>query len=61
MEQGVKESGYVSLGRCIKKNRSDLSIADARIIPNPMAEGKKVVEKDDGKKRSVQGKRELKY
>ena len=56
MEWGIKESGYVSLGRRSKKNRSTLAIACARIIPGAMAEGKKLVEKDDGKKRSVQGK-----
>ena len=51
MERGVKESGYVSLGHCSKKNRSALAIARARTIPNAMDEGKKVIEKDDGKKR----------
>ena len=32
-ERGMKESGYVTLGRCAEKNRSALAIARAKIIP----------------------------
>ena len=55
-ERGVKESGYVSLGRRSEKNRSALAIARARIIPDAMAVGKELVKSDDGKNRLVQGK-----
>ena len=55
-ERGVKESGYVTLGRRTKKNRSALAIARAKIIPDAMAAGKKVIDRGDGKKRSVQRK-----
>ena len=55
-ERGVKESGYVSLGRRSEKNRSILATARARLIPDAMAEGKKKINKNDGKKKLVQGK-----
>ena len=55
-ERGVKESGYVTLGRRLEKNRSALAIARAKIIPDAMVAGKKVVDRGDGKKRLVQGK-----
>ena len=55
-ERGVKESGYVTLGRRTEKNRSALAMARTKIIPDAMAAGKKVIDRGDGKKRSVQGK-----
>ena len=55
-ERGVKESGYVSLGRRSEKNRTVLATARALVVPDAMSEGREEIKKDDGKKRIVQGK-----
>ena len=53
IERGVKESGYATLDRRTEKNRSTLAMARAKIIPDAMAAGKKLIDGGDGKKRSV--------
>ena len=55
-ERGVKESGYVSLGRRSEKYCSTLAIARAKIIPDVMASGNAIVNQDNEKRRLVQGK-----
>ena len=55
-ERGVKESGYVSLGRRSEKYRSTLAIARAKIIPDAMASGNAIVNQDNKEKRLVEGK-----
>ena len=55
-ERGVKESGYVTLGRRSEKNRTVLSTARALLIPNAMSAGNDRIDKGGGKKRSLQGK-----
>ena len=56
-ERGVKESGYVSLGRRNEKNRTVLATARACLVPEAMSKGQRVVGKNDkNKQRLVQGK-----
>ena len=54
-ERGVKESGYVSLGRRSEKNRSVLATAHALVVPDAMSEGREKIDKGDGEKSLVQG------
>ena len=63
-EHGVKESGYISLGRICEHNRSILAIACGCLIPNALAkrrEGVTLDEEDDSKPKQLQGKMKTKY
>ena len=55
-ERGVKESGYVSLGRRSEKNRSILATARAKLVPDSMVEGRKQLEGKNSETKEVQGK-----
>ena len=55
-KRGVKESSYVTLGRRSEKNRSILSTARAKLVPDAMIKGRSKTEREDGEKRGVQGK-----
>ena len=53
-ERGVKESGYVSLGRRGEANRSVLAIARSKLLPDALKRGREEISVE--KKRQLQGK-----
>ena len=57
-ERGVKESGYVSLGRRGETNRSVLAISRAKMIPDALKKGRKEIELENLKQ--LQGKTKTK-
>ena len=56
IERGVKESGYVTLGRRGEKNRSILAIARGKLLPDAMCAGRAELEN----LKYLQGKRKTK-
>ena len=61
-ERGMKESGYVTLGRRSEKNRSILAVARAKLRPDALVKGRQLAEveiksKDDEVQNQLQGKR----
>ena len=65
VERGVKESGYVSLGRRAEQNRTILAIARGKVLPDSLVNGrlqmKTEVEEDDVSKHQLKGKRKSKH
>lgn len=60
VERGVKESGYVTLGRRNETNRSVLAIARAKIIPDAICKGKEKLKESLKDVKSLQGKKKSK-
>ena len=46
-ERGVKESGYVSLGRRMEKKRSILAMARGRVLPDALKKGHNAMNNDN--------------
>ena len=59
-ERGVKESGYVSLGRRGETNRSIFAMARAQIVPDALRKGRKEVQGESLKSKQLQGKSKTK-
>ena len=60
VERGVKESGYVCLGRRCEENRTILTIARGKVLPEALAKGREelcVEDNEDPKRRQLSGKR----
>ena len=55
VERGVKESGFVALGRRDEKNRTILALSRSKVLPEALALGRALVNRDnnseDGKKK----------
>lgn len=63
VERGVKESGYVSLGRRGERQRSILAISRAKLIPDAIATGKEELNRnrsEEDKQKQLQGKQKTK-
>ena len=60
-ERGVKESSYITLGRCSKKHQSILSTARAKLIPDAMVKGRRKTETEDGEKKTCRVKYEIMF
>lgn len=60
-ERGVKESGYVSLGRRNESSRSVLAISRGKLLPESMAIGKSEIQTtEESKVKQLQGKKKAK-
>ena len=46
VERGVKESGFVALGRRDEKNRTILALSRSKVLPKALALGRALVNKD---------------
>ena len=62
-ERGVKESGYVTLGRRGESQRSMIAIARAKLVPDAYKKGRAQIQTEgvDDKKKQLQGKTKTRF
>ena len=57
VERGVKESGYISLGRYAEEKRTILAIARGKVLPDSLSNGRLEIsaEKEDVRQHQLKG------